>query len=173
MLNSMIRFKGYVFEHNPRTLKITSKKNIASQSVLGEKSDIIETGDNSRVVTGEGSIHGEDCIYKFLKLFKLKEEKGSGILSLPNTKPFYAFFESLEFSADPMPNLISYKFIFIEDNSKPLSRITSEIYYNLRADEDLWDVSHKFNMPIETLIKLNPQLMRTDDVEEGMSIRVC
>ncbi len=173
MLNSMIRFKGYVFEHNPKTLKITSKKNIVSQSVLGEKSDVFESGDNSRVVTGEGSISGVDCIYKFLKLFKIKEEKGSGILSLPNTKPFYAFFESLEFSADPTPELISYKFVFREDSSKPLSKITSEVYYNLSADEDLWDVSRKFDTPIEALVSLNPQLKRTDDVEEGSRVRIC
>ena len=172
-MNSLIRFKGYIFEHNPETLKISSKKNVFSQSVLGGKSVVNETGDNSRVVTGEGCIHGEDCIYKFLKLFKLKEESGSGILSLPDTKPFYAFFESLEFTTNPTPELISYKFTFIEDSAKPLSKITPEKYYCLQADEDLWDAAYKFNVPIETLVALNPQLKRTDDVVEGTRVRIC
>lgn len=173
MINSMIRFKGYVFEHNPQTLKISSKKNISSRNVLNSMNAVTETGDNSRVITGEGNIHGENSIYKFVKLFKLKEESGSGILSLPFVKPFYAFFESLEFSADPTPELISYKFVFREDASKPLSKITAEKFYTLEADEDLWDVSRKFNTPIETLVALNPQLKRTDDATVGMRVRIC
>lgn len=173
MMNSMIRFKNYEFEHNPETLLITSQKNIAKQNVLNSKTVVRETGDNSRIVTGEGNIYGEDCVYKFVKLFSLKEESGSGILSLPGIKPFYAFFESLEYSADPTPELISYKFVFREDCSRQKNMLVANKFYTLESGEDLWDVSYKFSIPIEKLVKLNPELNSVNDIEEGTVVRIC
>lgn len=172
-MNSLIRFKSYELEHNPETLLITSRKNIAGQNVLNSKSVLRETGDNSRIITGEGDIHGNNCIYKFVRLFKLKEESGSGILSLPGIKPFYAFFESLEFSADPTPELISYKFVFREDCSKQKSLLVANKFYNTESGEDLWDVAYKFSIPIEILVKLNPDLKSVNDIEEGRAVRIC
>ncbi len=172
-MNSMIRFKGFAFEHNPETIKITSEKNISRQSVLGAKSAVRETGDNTRIITGEGKIHGENCIYRFMKLFSLKEQNGSGILSLPGIKPFYAFFASLEFSADPTPELISYRFVFREDGSKPALFEKAERFYIIKDGEDLWDVAHRFNVPIETLAGLNPELKHVNFIEEGTRIKIC
>ena len=172
-MNSLIRFKGFEFEHNPETLQITSQKNISRQSVIGAKSVISETGDNSRVVSGEGKIHGENCIYKYIRLFKLKEESGSGILSLPNMKPFYAYFASLEFSADPTPELITYKFVFKEDNSKQRDIVVPEKYYYPENEEDLWDISYKFKVPVETLVSLNPDIKRANEIEEGRAVKIC
>lgn len=172
-MNSMLRFKGYTFEHNPETIRITSEKNLSRQSVLNSKSAVRETGDNSRVITGEGKFYGENCIYQFMKLFKLKEESGSGILSLPDIKPFYAFFQTLEFSADPTPELISYRFVFREDSSRPNSLEASNEYYELSEGEDLWDVSYKFAVSIEKLVELNPEIKRPSEVEEGTRVRIC
>ena len=172
-MNSLIRFKGFELEHNPETLQITSQKNISLQSVVGAKSVISETGDNSRVISGEGKIYGENCIYKYIRLFKLKEEIGSGILSLPNIKPFYAYFSTLEFSADPTPELITYKFVFREDSSKQKDIVIPEKYYNAQSGEDLWDISHKFNVPVETLVSLNPDIKRVNEIEEGRTVKIC
>lgn len=172
-MNSLIRYKGYEFEHNPETLIITTQKNISSQKILDSKSSLRETGDNARVITGEGKIHGHDCIYKFMKLFRLKELSGSGILSLPKVKPFYAFFSSLEFSANPTPELISYKFVFKEDVSKHTALAVPDKYYTLENGEDLWDVSYSFKVPIETLIELNPEFKRVNELEEGTRVRIC
>lgn len=172
-MNSLIRFKNYEFEHNPETLLITSQKNIAKQNVLSSKSVLREAGDNSRIITGEGYIHGEGCIYKFVRLFSLKEQSGSGILSLPGIKPFYAFFESLEYSADPTPELISYKFVFREDCSKQRNLLVANKFYALESGEDLWDVAYKFRVPIEILVMLNPDLNSVNDIEEGSKVRIC
>lgn len=172
-MNSNIRFKGYVLEHNPETLVISSRKNLSDQKTVGAKNIIRETGDNSRVVTGEGKIHGADCIYKFMKLFKLKEESDSAVLSIPGVKPFYAFFSSLEFSADPTPELISYKFVFREDCSEHGTMLIPEKYYAAAEGKDLWDIAYKFDVPVETLIELNPDIMRANELEEGCMVKIC
>ncbi|MCR5652878.1 MAG: LysM peptidoglycan-binding domain-containing protein [Ruminococcus sp.] len=172
-MNSLIRFKGYEFEHNPETLRITTQKNISQQNVIGAKSVVSEIGDNSRTIIGEGKIHGENCIYKYIKLFKLKEQSGSGVLSLPGIKPFYAFFQSLEFSADPTPELITYKFVFRENSSKNRNSLVPEKYYTVQNGEDLWDISYKFNVPIETLTELNPDIKRANEIEEGRVVKIC
>ena len=37
MSNSMIRFKGFEFEHNPETLKITTENNVRYQRIVNGK----------------------------------------------------------------------------------------------------------------------------------------
>lgn len=172
MTNAMIRFRDYEFEHNPETLRITSENNVVSCDSLYGKADVYGFGSRPRIVTGEGSIVGENCIYKFLRLFSVKQQNGSGILSLPSVKPFKAFFKSLEFAAEPTPELVTYKFVFVEDLTGDGGE-RPEKYHTLGADEDLWDVSYRYDVPIETLLELNPFVARPEEVREGEEVRIC
>lgn len=172
MSNSMIRFKGFEFEHNPETLKITTENNVRYQRIVNGKDIVSQYGRSPRVITGEGSIIGADCMYKFLRLFRVKEQSGSGVLSVPFTKPIMAYFKKLDFLAEPTPELITYRFEFVEDC--PENRgIPVKKFYTTSAGEDLWDISYRFDVAVEKLLELNPQIKRPEEVMRGAEIRLC
>ena len=39
--------------------------------------------------------------------------------------------------------------------------------------ETLWDISYRFDLPIDALVRLNPQVKRPDVVAEGTVIALC
>ena len=45
--------------------------------------------------------------------------------------------------------------------------------YTLEEGEDLWDVSHKFELSIERLIELNTFIKRPEEIGAGDEVRVC
>ena len=111
---SKIRFKGYSWEHNPKTLTIEKQRILREQFIPFGKSKQQNMGERSKVVKGTGQLFGEDCFEQYLELLELQSRSGSGILSLPDTKPFYAYFKSLELECEPSPNLITYNFVFVD-----------------------------------------------------------
>lgn len=169
---AVMRYKGRAWEHNPQTLKISSHRSLSEQGVAGGDSVVRDFGERSRVITGSGQISGDDCISKFAQLVALQNQSDSGILSLPDIAPFYAFFKSVELACDPTPELITYKFEFVEDLSR--GRIESEKrYHTVSEDETLWDISYRYGVDIERLVELNPTIKRVDELTAESRVRVC
>ncbi|MCH5299569.1 MAG: LysM peptidoglycan-binding domain-containing protein [Ruminococcus sp.] len=169
---AVMRYKGYAWEHNPQTLKICSHRSLSEQGVAGGSSVVRDFGERSRVITGSGRIAGDDCISKFAQLVALQNQSDSGILLLPDVAPFYAFFRSIELDCDPTPELITYKFEFVED----LSRARTEgekSYHTVSKDETLWDISYRYGVEIERLAELNPEVKRVDELAAESRVRVC
>ncbi len=169
---AVMRYKGTSWEHNPQSLKISSRRSLNEQGVAGGSSVVRDFGERARVITGSGQIAGEDCIDKFNKLLALQNQSNSGILSLPDVAPFYAFFKSVELSCDPTPDLITYKFEFVEDLSFGPSD-GEKRYHTVENDETLWDISHKYKVEIEKLVALNPELSRVDELKKESRVRIC
>ena len=167
-----MRYKGTAWEHNPQTLKISSHRSLYEQGVAGGSSVVRDFGERSRVITGSGQLAGEDCISKFAELVVLQNQSDSGILSLPDVAPFYAFFKSVELSCDPTPELITYKFEFVEDLSRGRTDIEKR-YHTVAEDETLWDISYRYGVKIEELVELNPELSRVDELTVESRVRVC
>jgi len=173
MILAKIRYKGYSWVHNPKTLKITKEQLLRENQVPFGNTDIQDLGGKSRVIKGTGQLCGEDCLVQFQRLLELQSGEGSGILSLPDTKPFYAFFKSIELACDPTPDVVTYNFEFIEDTSKSnTSRDAS--YYTVKNNyENLWDISYKYGVEMNTLVLLNPHIKRIDELMKGDKVRIC
>ena len=169
---AVMRYKGTEWEHNPQTLKITSQRSLSEQGVAGGSSVVRDFGERSRVITGSGQLAGDDCIGKFAQLVALQNQSDSGILSLPDVAPFYAFFKSVELACDPTPELITYKFEFVEDLSRGRTDIEKR-YHTASEDETLWDISYRYGVEIERLVELNPELKRVDELAAESRVRVC
>ena len=45
--------------------------------------------------------------------------------------------------------------------------------YTVENGECLWDVSYKFGVPIDTLVKLNPSVKRPDIPLDGKAVKLC
>lgn len=172
MILSKMRFKGYAWLHNPKTLKLENGAKLREDYLFQKCCMITEESSKPTVVKGTGQLYGEDCLKQYAELLKLQAKGGSGILSLPETRPFYAFFKSISLDCDPTPDLITYSFEFVEDMSKrPLG--DTQYYHKVLEGETLWDISFNYDVPIERLVELNPQLKRTDELLSGEQVRVC
>lgn len=172
MILAKMRYKGYVWNHNPETLKVTTEQKLIEQTIPQGKETIQDFGVKSRVISGSGQLFGEDCLYQYEKLLELQNESGSGILSLPDTKPFYAYFKSIELACDPAPDIITYNFQFIEDLTRKAEKIQG-IYHTLTYGQTLWDVSYIYSVSMEDLLELNPDIKRVDELVIGDKVRVC
>jgi hypothetical protein len=169
---SKISHKGYTWEHNPATLRITKEHSVSTRQLSGGDTSVRVFGTKCRVITGSGQLLGEDCLYRFVEMLELQSEKDSGILCLPDMKPMYAFFKSLELSCKPTPDVLTYCFEFVEDCSKNNSE--KEKYYHMMINgETLWDIAYLCGVEIEKLVELNPDIARVDELEEGQMVRIC
>lgn len=169
---SKMRYKGYSWLHNPKEIKITKEQLLKEQHIPYDTGYMQDLGSKSRVIEGIGQLYGDDCLDQYKALEKLQGEKGSGILSLPNMKPFYAYFKSIGLACDPTPKLVTYKFVFVEDNSGQ-NNFSRQIFHKVEKGETLWDIAYKYKVDIEKLVSLNPQIKRIDELCEGDSLRIC
>lgn len=172
MTLSTMRYKGYKWQHNPASLTVTTKGEIKEQRLLQKQSIVNDLGSNARVIKGTGQLVGKDCITQYCQLLRLQSKGGSGVLSLPDTLPFYAFFKSIELSCDPTPEVVTYNFEFVEDlSSEPIK--SQSVYCTVENGETLWDISYKYDISIEKLVELNPQISRVDELALGEQVRIC
>lgn len=172
MTVSKIRYKGYSWQHNPKTLHIENQHNYIETEIPFSKSYVEKSTEKPRVVKGTGQLYGEDCIDQYNHLVNLRNLNGSGILSLPDIKPFYAYFKSIELICEPTDKCVSYSFVFVEDLNRNL-KTKSLSYHKVNSGETLFDIAFMYNQPIENLVKLNPQIRRIDELEEIERVRLC
>lgn len=172
MKTATMRYRGKEWPHNPQSLKITSQKAVEERRLGSAGALVRELGKHARIVTGTGVIMGADCVERYISLCELKNLPGSAVLTLPGIPPFYAFFKSLELICVDSPDTVKYSFEFVEDLGVQAPAIKKE-YYTVAEGESLWDISHRFSVPIETLLRINPWVKRPDELEEGREARLC
>ena len=123
------------------------------------------------VIKGTGELYGEDCMEQFERLFELFRRGGAGVLAIENTEPVFAVFESVKILGAPKENVLTYGFVFREVMEEKESG--KNTFHTARGGENLWDISYKYNIVIDELVRLNPQIKRPDIVDEGEVIRLC
>lgn len=167
-----LRYKGHSWLHNPKSLKIEKEQILTENIIPSCGTHFQNIGEKPRVVTGQGQLYGKDCLFQYNRLVNLRNQQGSGILTLPDIKPFYAFFRTIELVCEPSPDMVSYKFEFVEDLSARKSE-TSEFYHRVSEGETLWDIAYRYDVDIDRLVQLNPWIKRIDELEAEKKVRVC
>lgn len=155
-----MRFKGVKWRHNPRELSFVCDRYISESGMPSGGSLVQTTGRKGLRVKGKGTLFGDDCMEQFERLYSLFTEGGCGILSIARLSPIYAAFESLKITGKPKPDMLDYEFVFREYQDKTSSPkpVTAKPW----EGECLWDISYRFGVPVETLLELNPSVMRPD-----------
>ena len=166
MKHGLMRFGGMTLHHNPHTLHITAVNNIDKQFTVNLYPMITIDGNNPTVVKGEGVFYGEDAFEQYLRLKKYCDCGEIGVLSLSGIYPFYAVLYHLELVCKPVDNMVSYTFFFVEV-PKENENSTLPYYYTLKENQDLWDISYLFGIPMEKLIVFNPQIRSLNSVQAG------
>ena len=165
-----MKFKGYKWHHNPRELVFEDEKKVSELTAPFDKSVVQNAGRRNMRISGEGELYGEDCLDQFLRLLELFREGGSGVLSIAGIPSVYAVFESLKLVGRPRPDILTYRFVFrelMEERDDKLREVTAA------PNENLWDISYRFGIDIDTLVRLNPQVRRPDEMTAGEVVRLC
>ena len=165
-----MRFKGVTWRHNPRELTFESEKQINELHAPFAGCTVQDTGRRGMCVKGEGELFGADCVEQFKELLGLFREGGAGVLTIPNFPSFYAEFESIRLIGKPRNDVLTYGFAFRELMEERGDRRRGVI---AAANENLWDISYKYGVDIDTLVRLNPQVKRPDILAEGEVVRLC
>ncbi len=165
-------FKEYVFEQNPSMMTIAYNRNIVSRVMPNSKSDVQELGLKRRIISGEGTFFGEQCVEQSERLRTVFEQGGKGILYLPGQKPMVALFRSLEIRAVDMENVMEYRFVFDEcesDATEPKLRMALG-----DGKQCLWDFAYRYGVDIDDLMEWNDDILRPDEVIPcGKEVRLC
>ncbi len=172
MTSASIRYKGFSWHHNPKVLQIKNSKNTLNLYYPYDFETTVEMLKQGCVIKGEGELYGEDCIEQFNKLNVLFASKGEGVLSIGGMPSIVALFTKLELLCQPKENVVSYTFEFVESSSKEKSLYKAS-YHIASSGETLWNISNTYNIPIETLAKLNQNYKRPDSVKAGDKVILC
>lgn len=167
-----MRFAGYTWHHNPKSLKVSNGKKVVVLSVPYGDDELLSFGEKPLTISGVGELYGEDCLEQYDKLRRVYEMGKSDVLCLPNLLPMYAYFDRLTLEAQPGPNVLTYSFSFTQVQKKP-SVCNCEQSVRVSKGQTLWDISHLYKVDIDALIALNPQIMFLNDLTQGEVVRLC
>ncbi len=166
-----MRFSGFEWHHNPREISFECDKKVNEFIVPKNTAEVQDSGRKNMIVRGVGELYGEDCLDQFASLLALFKKGGTGVLSIENFEPIFAVFESVKLIGAPRENILTYSFVFREVMEEKERRKTA--LYTAQNGENLWDISYKFGVVIDELVRLNPQIKRPDVVPDGEVIRLA
>ena len=173
MKNAPMRFGGMSLSHNPYKLTIECESNIIELKPPCCDADSVDLGGRISRISGEGELYGADCMKQFSALEALQREHIRAILSLPRRRPIYACLKELELIAEPVDNVLKYRFVFIQAQSPRKSERLGVYHTVIQNGESLWDISYAYKVPIERLIELNTAIPYIDSIDEGVKVRIC
>ena len=110
-----MRYKDYVWPHNPRTYRIQYQRKIAVHKVPFGRYAMQDMGLGNRVMTGEGEFFGKNAYTEFKKLASVFYQEGAGTLYHPVWQTSTAYFVQLSLAQEPREDYVRYTFTFWED----------------------------------------------------------
>ena len=109
-----LRFKEYVFRHNPARLKVSPCQKDSRSCCYGLGEHLQLLGNGLTVVEGEGELFGADALEQFYALQKLAGQ-GVGLLSGAGLEPMQAVLEEVEMVGVGGQELVEYRVRFVEE----------------------------------------------------------
>lgn len=181
-----MRYKGYVWPHNPRTYTIDYGRQVALHKIPFGTYRLQDLGLNRRVMRGEGEFVGEGAYDEFKKLASVFYDPGPGPLLHPVWQAAEAYFVELRLQQEPRRDYVRYRFTFCEDapgeaetvarveGAKPPETAESAAgqYHTVQAGETLWGIAGAYGVDLNRLIALNPQMKNPNLILPGERVRV-
>ena len=188
-----MRYKGFVWPHNPRTYTIRYERQVAVHKVPFGRYAMQDLGMGRRIMEGEGEFWGPDAYDTFKALATVFYEGGAGTLVHPVWQSASAYFVRLSLTQEPRPDYVRYAFTFWEDFggyqeglragsggnravltltvSAPRTAEAGE-YHTMVQGETLWGVARDYGTDLDALLALNPQIGNPNEAAAGERIRV-
>ena len=170
-----MRFKDYVWPHNPRVYEISFKKDLVAHKVPYGLYTLQAWGRQHRVLRGEGEFSGEGAYSQFKKLASVFYSNEPGVLVHPLWDTTMAYFAALELRQEPTENYVKYAFEFwecYEGYDRGLKEVSSEesggdIFHEVSDGETIWDIASKYEVSVEEIVAHNPQVKNVANLGYG------
>jgi hypothetical protein len=109
-----MRYKDYIWPHNPATYSITYERQVAVHKVPFGRYCMQDLGLGCRIMRGQGEFSGKDAYGEFKRLASIFYSGGPGLLIHPLWQISNAYFTSLKLEQEPRPDYVRYSFEFRE-----------------------------------------------------------
>ena len=198
---SSMRFKDYIWPHNPRVYEISYDMEIAEHRVPFGAYTLQQMGRRHRVLRGEGEFAGSGAYEEFRRLATVFYDMSPGVLVHPLWMTTRAVFASLRLRQEPTEDYVAYSFEFWECcDSYPgvitptaAIRVTSEppaaapetaaasgtaakrntaAYVVTKTGETFWNVAKSVGQTVKELLEKNADIRNINEVGEEEKIHV-
>ena len=109
-----MRYKDYVWPHNPRVYTIEYERRMGARKVPFGRYFLQDLGPAQRVMRGEGEFVGEEAYAEFKRLASVFYDDGPGLLVHPVWQTANAYFVELSLAQEPRADYVRYTFAFWE-----------------------------------------------------------
>lgn len=191
MILSPMRFKDYVWPHNPRVYEIGYRRDLRAYRVPFGAYVLQNMGRQHRVLSGEGEFSGPGAYKEFQKLATVFYDAAPGVLVHPLWNTTNAWFAALSLRQEPTENYVAYSFEFWECFDGYASKLTVKKqqtaetaaahpagegsgaeYYTAVSGDCMWNIATSRGMTLAQLLALNPQVKNPNILMVGDVLRV-
>ncbi len=192
MILAPMRFKSFVWPHNPRVYSITYERKMAVHKIPFGRHYLQSLGQTRRVLRGEGEFVGEHAYDTFKALATVFYEETPGVLVHPVWMTTTAWFAALELRQAPRRDYVAYSFEFWEviDGSGDTKLTTrtaasdgsggeaaaAELgeaqWHTVAAGDTLWALAQQYGTALSRMVELNPSIRNPNLIYPGQKVRV-
>ena len=179
-----MRFKTYVWPHNPKVYSIDYERKMAVNKTPFGRYFLQDLGQTNRIMAGEGEFVGEGAYQEFGRLASIFYDPGPGQLVHPLWQTANAHFVSLRLEQEPRADYVRYSFVFWEDSGQEAvvkqvneekqtggTGVSTSIHTVVQGDT-LWGIARKYGLSLERLLELNPGIKNPNLIRMGEKVRV-
>ena len=181
-LNPM-RYKDYIWPHNPKVYTIDYERQVAVDKVPFGLYHLQDLGRTRRVMRGEGEFVGKDAYAQFGKLANVFYKEGPGQLVHPLWQAANAYFVELTLKQEPRPDYVSYSFTFWEDlggydgklkavKDKEDVAQNGGVVHTVVNGDTLWAIAKRYGVTVEQILKRNPDIKNPNQIWPGQKVVV-
>ncbi len=182
-----MRYKHYVWPHNPRVYTIRYERSMGERKVPFGRYVLQDLGPAKRVMRGEGEFVGEGAYQEFKELASVFYEDGPGLLVHPVWQTSNAFFVELSLKQEPRADYVRYTFAFwegyeghstgiqVSGGEKPSapSGGGGRVWHTVQRGETMWGIARDNGLSLTQLIALNPQIKNPNLILVGEKVRLA
>lgn len=190
MILTPMRYKSFVWPHNPRVYSITFERKMAVHKVPFGRYHLQSLGLTRRVLRGEGEFVGEDAYEKFGELASVFYDDTPGVLIHPVWVTTTAWFVDLKVEQEPRPDYVKYSFEFWEVYGAETVSLTAQgltagtdggetgtsggqqVWHTVARGDTLWALANRYGVSVDEIVGLNSNISNPNLIYVGQKVRV-
>ncbi|MCI6397871.1 MAG: LysM peptidoglycan-binding domain-containing protein [Oscillospiraceae bacterium] len=186
-----MRYKDYVWPHNPRVYTIEYERRMGARKVPFGRYFLQDLGPAQRVMRGEGEFVGEEAYAEFKRLASVFYDDGPGLLVHPVWQTANAYFVELSLAQEPRADYVRYTFAFWEGYEGHNTTLRTQqgesagsgasgtesrsgaVWHTVAQGETMWGIARRYGLTLTALVTLNPQIKNPNLILVGEKVRVA